>query len=125
MRTELRIGNIISVGEPSKHSDLQLSQKDFENLIVFKTFDRIQPIPITEDWLVKFGFEYDEDLDVFIISFPDGKKLGVRDYTMSNQGFKIVWVWDKVLKHIVNNLEHVHRLQNLVFALTQTELILE
>lgn len=71
------------------------------------------PIPLTEEWLLKFGFEDRNILgffskDSFTIHF--GQKL-------------VFYKGDRVLKNF-DNLEFVHQLQNLFFVLTGEELIL-
>ena len=64
-----------------------------------------KPIPLTEDWLLKFGFKIEKQyqcdfasIGVFTISFGDNFFY---DYT---------------------NLKYVHQLQNLYYAITQREL---
>ncbi len=67
----------------------------------------LEPIPLTEEWLVKFGFE--------------GWDKG--DYTMnlSNANFYKLPIWQPLAK----NIKHVHQLQNLYFALTGEELTIK
>lgn len=75
----------------------------------------IKPIPLTEEWLLKFGFEK-------LCSTEKGFKQNV--YSMRNPSLQIyelskgygVSFW------IGNELKHVHQLQNLYFALTGEEL---
>lgn len=66
----------------------------------------IQPIVITMDWLKKFGFT--------------GTDIG--DYTISliNGNFHVLGSFEP----IANNIFYVHQLQNLYYALTGKELIL-
>ena len=56
---ELRYGNYVSVSENYKDIGdlLILDQSKFETLIVFKAYNRVYPIPLTEEWLHRFGFE--------------------------------------------------------------------
>jgi hypothetical protein len=73
----------------------------------------LNPIPLTEEWLVRFGFEksaFNENVYSNKSIILDKRKLGwlLCDNSIDN------------LKHI----EHVHQLQNLYFALTQEELTL-
>jgi hypothetical protein len=69
--------------------------------------EEAKPIPLTEEWLVKFGFE--------------GWDKG--DYTMnlSNANFYKLPIWQPLAK----NIKHVHQLQNLYFALTGEELTIK
>ncbi len=98
---ELRIGNNIFVnGELQEVVDLPLP----ENCTSENTF----PIPLTEEWLLKFGFRkydmyYDVD-DFYLIRLNDASfRAGS-------------------LSHL--KMTHVHQLQNLYFALTGGELTL-
>jgi hypothetical protein len=71
----------------------------------------IEPIPLTEEWLVKFGFERSEEslcwsLDGFLFEYLDNKIFPIfnrREYC----------------------LKHVHQLQNLYKALTGEELTIK
>ena len=64
-----------------------------------------KPIPLTEEWLLKFGFFKNDDL--FYIG-----EIGL--YLDGN-----IW-WNKEL--INGDCEYIHQLQNLYFALTGKEL---
>jgi hypothetical protein len=72
-----------------------------------------KPIPLTEEWLRKFGFaKYDLSKNEFVRnSFR--VCLSVRDEFVFAD-------WD--FAYVV--IQYVHQLQNLYFALTQTELTL-
>jgi len=84
------------------------------------------PIPLTEEWLLKFGFEkidrrinetYEKDLGAFyfqIILMNDDKSYNVR---FSNDTFKEEG--DRVGLGLIY---YVHQLQNLFFVLTGEEL---
>jgi hypothetical protein len=80
------------------------------------------PIPLTEEWLLKFGFKKDLDGSfVFgLLSMFKDKRLkqNVYIYTESTQSLSDgQWVVINDLK-----LQYVHQLQNLYFALTGEEL---
>lgn len=69
----------------------------------------IQPIPLTEEWLIKFGFDP--------CYFADGGKLSfyrINDSNFLLPDFTLVWFGTKI--------KYVHQLQNLYFALTGEEL---
>jgi len=74
----------------------------------------LEPIPLTEDWLLKFGFETWHKRDWDIGGVGDGQLLTVTTYAKT----PIVRVWNQDIIHI----KYVHQLQNLYFALTGTEL---
>ncbi len=109
--TELRIGNWVEIqGLESKIILVDTEGciceneycEDFENNNITQN---LQPIPLTEQWLKRFGCE-----------------LIVFDITKGDIGFDF-WLTPKGSDYSLSvNLEHVHQLQNLYFALTQEEI---
>ena len=78
--------------------------------------DQFEGIPLTEDILVKAGFEFK----------PTGKEVYEQTWINSN-GFEI-WQHDKGFCHDYfcgGNVNYLHQLQNLYFALTGQELTIE
>jgi len=74
----------------------------------------LKPIPLTEEWLLKFGFD---DNGIFVddsrgFLYWDGSSLHISDSRDTNYTFVAI-------------CEHVHQLQNLYFALTNEELKIE
>ena len=51
--SELRLGNLVKIGGEIN----QLELCDFVDIHEHKTIWQYEPIPITEEWLLKFGFE--------------------------------------------------------------------
>ena len=70
-----------------------------------------RPIPLTEEWLVKFGFEKLEGWDDMYY-FQIGN-FQVYEYNVSGYDYDGF------------NIKHVHQLQNLYFALTNKELTIK
>lgn len=104
--TELRIGNYIDF------DDLIIKIYSIEGFFnIIKYIDICKPIPLTEEWLIKFGFELDEEMPCILFS---NKVLS----TYKQDGI----FWLHILDDIIE-LSYVHQLQNLYFALTQKELI--
>ena len=109
---ELRIGNLVYLW----HNALEYSEFEANYTAIRQIHQGIEaytPIPLTEEWLLKFGFE--KDCDIYT--------LGV--YTMYSDDnndlyfcFFMYGDWEK-------KIEHVHQLQNLYFALTGEELTYE
>ena len=101
---ELRIGNYILFGvinEPIKITG-GIDEKN-------TTIQMAKPIPLTEEWLLKFGFS----------------KYGRLN---TNDNFKLIYDYDLstfYLDDIGLELKHVHQLQNLYFALTGKELTIK
>ena len=94
----------------------------------------VKPIPLTEEWLLKFGFERG-NLDFQFAKDPlkvclDGD--GYRVYIVTkgwnidlagNVYKKSYEIWDEIDNvSLLHNQKHVHQLQNLYFALTGEEL---
>jgi hypothetical protein len=105
---ELRIGNLFI----NPFGDIEsVSKIDFINdrLNDF-TFNSCKPIPLTEEWPVKFGFEKHGEwyiLDAF--QMPTGLHISIlHNITTlgSNEEYEIP------------HIKYVHSLQNLYFALT-------
>lgn len=110
---ELRVGNWIHLSSNTDgiETDLQCC------LFHLRELDSVKyvytPIPLTEEWLVKFGFHVPS-----IKSRPYGK-LGVIEVGSLPAGD---WYYDDGLSVICSNTKYVHQLQNLYFALTGFEL---
>lgn len=88
--------------------------KTIESKIDSKSF-HFKPIPITEEWLLKFGFVQSQDIDTIF-----GLKLN--DFWYINE-FQIRNNFNSILLDF--ELKYVHQLQNLYFALTGTHLKLK
>ncbi|AGO47465.1 hypothetical protein Phi19:3_gp061 [Cellulophaga phage phi19:3] len=80
--------------------------------------DYLQPIPLTEEWLLKFGFVKNDWTDGGTIIYYGWQNGAVLLETDSNSSFFIL---DGKHEEF-NNIKHVHQLQNLYFALTGEEL---
>lgn len=110
--SELRIGNLFIEEYSSKIIEvigLEKIKITFSGLFLDKW--QAKPIPLTEEWLVKFGFVKHKTTDIY----P----------TFAKQMFN----WNDGILYIIgygfmNHIKHVHQLQNLYFALTGEELII-
>lgn len=118
---ELRLGNYVF----TKSETIEQVSEINETLISIKTrhgktvggFDitLFKPIPLTEEWLVKFGLKqvtYDKKRFYF---------LGTDIYIFDES--KIYFNADS--SNLSVKLEHVHQLQNLYFTLTGEELTIK
>ena len=72
------------------------------------------PIPLTEDWLLKFGFEKVKNVNEN--TYPDFRKRSVELLTNVNE----FYVLNR--NEGFTDIHYVHQLQNLYFALTGEEL---
>jgi hypothetical protein len=130
--SELKIGNIIQL-DPTKdwyHKDdltmiVESISKEGINFsvspgggIYWENLDDKVYIPLTEEWLLKFGFVVKELADYV-----------KTDFTVYEKGKFVIndafWVeFDDFDIRLEYKLEYVHQLQNLYFALTGEELII-
>ena len=117
---ELRIGNLVKQGSVGALDNLQ-AWTFTDGVVLPVEYKELTPIPLTEEWLVRFGFEKkgsicnDEcyELNGFYIW-----KYG-SDFSCGN-----VSLGGKLGYSQHPSLEHVHQLQNLYHALTGEELTL-
>ncbi|WP_312306591.1 hypothetical protein [Chryseobacterium sp.] len=120
---ELRIGNLVKYVDDGEIKVINGSAiKYLENAQrLFQLFP-FEPIELTEEWLLKMGFDL----------LHKGKFRNVYDYSLDHRfGYSdnhgLVYV-DSALTFVGNSFSHikfVHQLQNLVFALTGEELTIK
>ena len=122
--SELRIGNLVDLGnriaKVTEINHLACVVVDLEETQdTIEDYERVKGIILTEEWLLRFGFEDDRDnlmilrKDVFEFYFDTKDRDGVRLYEK----------WDG--NFLCGNIECVHQLQNLYFALTGEELVVK
>jgi hypothetical protein len=123
--TELRIGNLVY---PFKDTPKKVLGVGANILVAFTDsqfldceIHQIEPIPLTEEWLLKLGFEicyvgwfeirsrFDGDYDEF-------------SYNINTKEIHILQDSGRKYEVHLCNIQHVHQLQNLYFALTGEEL---
>jgi len=85
---------------------------------------KYEPIPLTEDWLVKFGYKrYESDGVVgFEYSNPEEKTVWYEKgrYSIVQWGSNTPFYFSSNLLRV--ELQYVHQLQNLYFAISGKEL---
>lgn len=101
---DLRIGNLF-VDAKNRLCSVEEISKDIEDCI---TTHPITPIPLTEEWLLSFGVK--------------ALRKGVFDFVKVEDsiGFHVYFIG----RHL-KEIQYVHELQNLYFALTGEELELK
>jgi len=125
---ELRIGNWVNGNRPYQVNINVIATHEIERK--FKGRNYCEPIPLTEEWLVKFGFERSEHCNMFnAYDFVLKTNCCLFSYTSSDFSLGIApskRVLDSCdfIAPIHSSIIHVHQLQNLFHALTGTELIL-
>jgi hypothetical protein len=116
---ELRIGNWVSITPHGQDDFIRIDYDEMEKLYTFATWDRINPIPLTEEWLVKFGFEK-------ITHAVRSYSYHICDKNERYWFFRISGQFGTITREITcvlsYEIKHVHQLQNLYFALTGEEL---
>jgi hypothetical protein len=126
---ELRIGNLLQIPDPTiknlnncenifkvtSYNLSIISLDHYKEIIHIPNIhiDYVYPIPLTEEWLIKFGFE---KLDLFY----SHKKYGYK-VAKNMDGF---YIWSNAFS-FNPPLKYVHQLQNLYFALTGEELTIK
>jgi hypothetical protein len=114
--SELRIGNLVIKSLKSgigRKIEAKIGHADISRIFEETGSFNYEPIPLTDEWMVRFGFKKDEHCyylgldNVLVIEF-------IEDYAQLatiNDGFSTGI-----------DIYHVHQLQNLYFALTGEEL---
>lgn len=119
--TELRIDNFVRVNDllvTVNRIEIEKFWATYKNLLFFSGSET-SPIPLTEEWLVKFGFKNSPNNLKLFRSFGYGLYIDedgdCRIFT-SHGGLEMRWI---------TTIKYVHQLQNLYFAVSGQELIKE
>jgi len=114
-KAELRIGNIIAYnnnGFPVRVNALD-TKNCYYNSSCKSSYDSMNGIKLTEEWLLKFGFEL----------------MKQSEYTLNTYELNGIKLWNKkmdfselIFEFSNQNIKYMHQLQNLYFALTNKEL---
>lgn len=114
---ELRVGNLIY----NKQGNTMYVNPNHLIMLVYGIEDLFKPIPLTEKWLLEFGFiRHHDDYANSVIYIKN-----VLDNTEFEWG---VYPFELGSGFVINNsqkLKYVHQLQNLYFALTNEELVVK
>lgn len=120
-RNELRLGNFYEWRIDTDHPWQVVQMKVVEPIRVMQSQPELyRPVELTEDWLERFGFVYDNLLDGLThntwLCVDDGL-VHVNFDAYRGLPSKLNWM------EIPARLKFVHQLQNLYFALTGKELM--
>lgn len=131
---ELRLGNLIATeGLGLPQHVIELSQNTFVTNLKANTLQHYKnaiPIPLTEEWLLKLGFNKVADKNkiandkIVYGLFGIGFQLNL----VVNHKWDVYTNWNNNKNYITANgaaVKYVHQLQNLYFALTGQELTLQ
>lgn len=135
--TELRIGNLIQLNpnkewygsgdqivtiESISEKGINYQHFPYEGDLFWDSLDddRFAPIPITEKWLIRFGFEESNDLKNLWIK----NGISILEKGITEKKFYDFLFNDNCEQGTADavSLRWVHQLQNLYFALTGEEL---
>ena len=112
---DLRLNSLVNYttdGDTFLHTILAITETEgilleCNGIFEYVDTENIEPIPLTEEWLIKMGFITDK-----LNGFDHYK--GDFEICLPNY-----FMWKDSL---LNSIKHVHQLQNLYFALTSKEL---
>ena len=122
---ELRIGNFVSTEgidfvEVSKiDADFGICYKIPQEFGQFYPYKEVEPIPLTEEWLMRFGFDK---------VLPRNDKMYYRlndDFVIEENNVFLLGDDAFEMLKLRRKIKYVHQLQNLYFALTGEELTIK
>ena len=117
--SELRIGNYIKgIGiKPTWHIE-GIKGDLIYSLDEWRLLNSFEPIPLTEEWLLKFGFDFSVDT-----WYLKGVAIWETECCDAKGNEEIGFFYElRDVGMMDMNIKYVHQLQNLYFALTGEEL---
>jgi len=118
LEEESNVENVFKIDKLDIHGDISLYHEE-EMLYEYTSDSLINPIQLTEEWLIKFGFKI-----TINTSYSSGRAIEYnvcRKDDITYNSLQDLW-WIGVLHP---KIKYVHQLQNLYFALTGVELKLK
>jgi hypothetical protein len=128
--SELRIGNLVMFAgnsgiEYRKIKCIKLNEFGFLSDYDGVNFEICKPIPLTEEWLLRFGFEKSDKLrDAFKKQYYYNFTKNIDNKFIETISFELT-EYNNLYPYFFEHIQHVHELQNLYFALTNEELTLK
>jgi hypothetical protein len=121
--TELRIGNIVDLGNRIAkvieigHSSCVVVDLD-ETQDTIEDYERVQGLILTDEWLLKFGFLKitEQNPPKYGVEYIFRIQIEDRTYLIKPYNSKFFNC------NTATDIEYIHQLQNLYFALTNKEL---
>jgi hypothetical protein len=124
---ELRIGNYYMFADYNgivygQVKEIKHNQFGFLSDYDGVNFEICRPIPITEEWVLKLGFEYHSFDKNYVIKNKDGYCNSIKN----NDG---EWCYNNDISdancYFIRELKYIHQLQNLYYALNEEELTIK
>lgn len=130
---ELRIGNFVRYAAETQYVHaITRTGVEVDGLAI--KFEDVSPIDLTEEWLLKFGFDLSKSnkhiyityatYGIFSVVKYDKSKI-VEEYKHLNHDDYIVVYNQCADECSFYNFKYVHQIQNIYFALTGEELTLK
>jgi len=117
---DLRIGNYIKdIFDVKKHEVRQLDLEDFSAMLNYKNSNHrntYNPVELNDEWIKSFNFENSKTQDKF---FTKDNNIGI---STADDKFRFIQ-GNFVCQLVLRDIEFVHELQNLYYALTGVELL--
>src|ERR1035437_7564253 len=117
---ELRIGNWVIISTP-----FCMDYDAMHDTYIDDDWDELIPIPLTEEWLLKFGFNNSEGQFTMPLRDDNLTYLEIYLYEHSVHSFNIYEddCGEINCISLYYKIEYVHQLQNLYFSLTGKDLV--
>lgn len=113
---ELRIGNYVL---DSRDNEIHIVSGNTIHSMQFDDKEILQPIILTEEWLVKLGFKKTQKFKQYFLPIPNIK---CEIHAERFRGVIVLEIHNHVMPIIPETESSVHGLQNLYFALCGKEL---
>jgi hypothetical protein len=116
---ELRIGNLVLIPYNKSNKQEGFYEATISKIGEFGSYikpEDYEPILLTEEWLLKFGFEWKQIKDLSSYTLP---KLELYHYSSNNNKIFFEYADGEV------ELKYVHQLQNLYWVLCGEELTIK
>lgn len=123
---DLRLGNMLTFQDKiftvaGLSNPQQVRLYDGMGADQWEFIDTLNPIPLTEEWLLKLGFKKDTEFMGKVLELDCGVSFGISDDNLLYYFGNLECFWVDILAEA----KYLHQLQNIVFSLTGTELIIE
>lgn len=113
---DLRIGNLVEIKD-LKHAPKTWQVEGVGNLVQLGgqlwSIEELKPIPLTEEWLERFGFEQKDKSEDWV------DNVGYMELGLNGDGYVML---ERSYYHASQILLYVHQLQNLYYAISGEEL---
>jgi len=121
--SDLRIGNLLYSDRYKREVEVtaieQTGVKVYGDFFIEGAYN-LKPIPLDEDWLIKFGFEYSDEEEMYLNKYI--QDIGSLYFSKYDYIIRIEIYSRRNTSVPFRHVKHVHKLQNLYYSLTGEEL---